>query len=480
MKVFEILPAGFFRILTGKNREIYVEALLALRRSFKQAMHIDRSDLQNQIAATLADIGLVLDIEAEWQELATDSSSIDLTTSSRDAFASDATYNAMASTMLRRLLSTGWIEQEQKPQSFEIQITLPSFTIDMLEFLDQVTRADTQDYKNFAFATYSALRAIQDPESQEYLFTAFSSSYESCQRLMDALKTLLNNIRRYHRILGESVSTNDILRGHFEGYQVLVNERIFHPMVTRDSVLRFRQPVLALLRQIGERDDLLSKMSGQAAADKRFASQEIALETILLQMQEIADVFDGIEAVMHEIQTKNNNYTKASTDKLIYLLNQDRSVKEQLAKIIMGYRHLPDRARQDLLDNISLFRQSAIDGKSLFTRTNRRIRSEEPPLRSEPVAADSVDLHNFLRSTGSRFSHERVLQHMRECFGERLVLHSEEMPVESSEQFVLLLLAALKGGESRMFYTVDFLDGMVETPLYHYPRMRFIKKENNR
>lgn len=58
MKVFEILPAGFFRILTGKNREIYVEAFLVLRRSFKQSMHIDKLDLQNQIAANLSEIGL--------------------------------------------------------------------------------------------------------------------------------------------------------------------------------------------------------------------------------------------------------------------------------------------------------------------------------------------------------------------------------------------------------------------------------------
>jgi len=93
----------------------------------------------------------------------------------------------------------------------------------------------------------------------------------------------------------------------------------------------------------------------------------------------------------------------------------------------MDFKKLDESARQDLAGNLALFRQAFIDEKSLYTRTNRRIRSEMPPLRSEAVQTGTAaaDLRTFLRSTGNRYSHERVLQHMRTCFGSRKVLPVE-------------------------------------------------------
>ena len=37
MKVFDIIPKGFFSILSGKNREIYSEMLLIVRQEYKRA-----------------------------------------------------------------------------------------------------------------------------------------------------------------------------------------------------------------------------------------------------------------------------------------------------------------------------------------------------------------------------------------------------------------------------------------------------------
>lgn len=479
MKVFDLIPKHFFRVLTGRNQEIYVEALLVIHRAFKQAFHIDRDTLIIQLIDRFSELGLTLDIAADLTADLDDERCLDSANGAESNAAPDdtRTFSGMAHAVLRRLTATGWIELETKPQSFSYQITLPPYTIDMLKFLDAVTQQDTQAYKNYAFATYSALRTIIDPESHEYLFTAFSSAYENCQLLLDALKLLLNNIKRFHRLLGDYVRTNDILKGHFEEYQVLVNERIFHPMVTRDSVLRFRQPVVNLVNQILDDDALLQAMASQAVQEKRYDDPANALGAILPQLQEIADTFDGIDAIMTEIQNKNHSYTRASTDKLIYLLNQDRSIKEQLASIIMRYRHLPAGVHQALADQLTLFRQAFVDTQSIYARTNRRIRSTEPPIQVEPVDQSATDLTDFLRSTNNRYSHERVLAFIRDCFGDRPIVNSEDIPIETADQFVLLILSVLKSGDRRLFYTVEFLDGMVENAAYRYPRMRFVRRK---
>ncbi|MDD3504849.1 MAG: DUF5716 family protein [Eubacteriales bacterium] len=493
MKLFEVLPAEFFRLLTGSNREVYVESLLILHDVFKQSMHIQREEYLTRLTEKLVELEVFLEEEVEdGNDIASDqpsnsektsektsdkNSNKDSDKTSDEASEKEKSWSSMAHFILRRLIQTGWVEQETRPNSFEMLLTLPQYTIDMLELIRSITSQDTQVYKNYAFATYSALKTLIDEDEAEYRLAAFSSARENSNNLMTALKALLNNIRRYHRLLGELISANDILQGHFEGYQVLVNERIFHPMVTRDSVLRFKQPVLAIINSVMDSDEILEQIAAQAVAEKRYSDVDTAIVAILPELQEMADIFDSIDEVMTEIQLKNHSYTKASTDKLIYLLNQDRSVKEQLAKIIMNFGSLSNDTRRYLADNIAIFKQATVDDKSIYARSSRKIRSQEEPVKTKPVKMKEDDLTDFINSTSNRFSHAHVMKFVHDCFGAADVFDSRDLNLQGDDQFVMLLLAALKDGDKGLFYQVEYLRDSISYGRYTYPHMRFIKKE---
>jgi hypothetical protein len=70
---------------------------------------------------------------------------------------------------------------------------------------------------------------------------------------------------------------------------------------------------------------------------------------------------------------------------------------------------------------------------------------------------------------------------MEKEFGSRMVLNSQELDIKDDTSFILLLLAAMKSGEKKTFYDVEFLEGYIENNGYKYPNMRFIRrdKENN-
>ena len=489
MNAFDVLPLDFFRILTGKNRIIYAEALLTVRKVFKLSMHIDREALIVHWVERLSELGLSLDPEEEAMEAEPAGvpgvgsmepvRNLQKHDGRRKAAAGEdlGTWSGMAHAILRRLVATGWMELENKPQSFEQQITLPPHVIGFLEWLDQVTRQETAAYRQYAFTTYSALLAMLDPEAREYAYTAFHAACDNCRQLMDSLKGLLGNIRQYHRALGEFVTANDVLKDHFEGYQVLVNERIFHPLVTRDAVMRFKQPVMHLVDRIRGDDGLLQAIAMQAVSEKRFPDSDSAIEFILPELQAIHETFDGIDPVMMEIQTKNSAYTKASTDKLVYLLNQDRSMKEKLASILMQWRHVPEPSRGELERNIRLFRQQVLDEQSLFTRASRKMRSTELPETVKDEKPDKDVLVGFLRGTRNRYAHAKVMRFMVEQFGVSPVLPIEDVRVETEDDFILVLLAALKEGEPGCFYKVEYLPGRIEKSIWGFPRMRFVRKE---
>lgn len=482
MKVFDVIPKGFFSILSGKNREIYSEMLLVVRQEYKRSTHVDKNILLDQMVDRLSELNLLMDVEAEILEISgtaeDDREAAKNTDDNGWLDDSDGlSFSGMAYAVLRRLLFTGWLEQEQKAGSFDLQITIPSYSISMMELLYEVTQEDTRAYQNYAFGVYSALRSMFDPQSENYLYTALHNAWDNSQQLADALKMLLNNIRRYHRMLGEYASSNEILREHFEGYQQLVNERIFHPLVTRDSVQRFRQPVLLMISQIQDDYAIIEKMVQQAAADKHYNNEAEATTGVLQMLHEIFDIFDNIEEVMMEIQKKNNSYTKASIDKLIYLFNQDRTIKEQIAHILMQFHQLSEASKTDLSESIRLSRQAYFAESSLFSRGKRTLRSTEKPLKIEISEKNDLDLTGFLKSANTRYSHEKVMYYVEQVFAGRSIIHSEDFPAETDEQFVLLLLAVIKGSEARSFYRVEFLEGMIETGKFRYPDMRFFMKE---
>ena len=69
MKVFYVIPKGFFSILSGKNRDIYSEMLLIVRQEYKRATHVDKNILLDQMVDRLSELNLLLDVEAEILEI---------------------------------------------------------------------------------------------------------------------------------------------------------------------------------------------------------------------------------------------------------------------------------------------------------------------------------------------------------------------------------------------------------------------------
>ena len=233
-----------------------------------------------------------------------------------------------------------------------------------------------------------------------------------------------------------------------------------------------------MIDQIRADEKLRERIVSLGLKEKRYLSFDSGMEDVIQKLYEIYDTFEGIDRLMQEIQIKNTAYTKASIDKMIYLLSHDRSVKAKMADIIMKFFTFSEEQKNMVSSAIRLFQQNYLDEKSLFARSGRKIRSTEPSLRiqAENEKEKEKALDEFLSSARNAFSHQRIMQYMGNLFGDKTIIHSDEMPVTDDENFILLILASLKIGEKRVFYDVEFLDGTIYKTRYRYPKIRFIKK----
>lgn len=467
MKLFEVLPQNLFSILVSKNRNLYTDALFVLRKAFKQEMTINRSDLIAMLVANLDEAMLEMDMEAEKEEF----------DSQEEGTKAGQGLSATAYYILRRLRDTGWVEVEYQVDSFEENITLPDYTVKLINLLYSFTDETVREYNSYVYSTYSALRTA-DSERDDFMYNALLTAYDNTIKLVDELKTLHNNIRRYHQTLNSYATANDVLKGHFDEYKTQIMDRIYHPLKTLDSVPRFKIPITKILADWLADYELRRRIADQAVLRGKYPSQEEAMDDIILKMGEISDIYDGMDGMLEEIDRKNNAYTRASIEKMHYLLNTDRSIKGKLVEILTSNTAGSERLQEMLAASVNLFTQRFLDEKSIYVKANRSLRKEGKPLglpENEPEFGREA-VSGFMEKARKLYSHQKVIAFVDRLMTGKLIVNSSDIALQNDEEFILLILAALKNDEKNPLYKVEFLEGYLESGGYRIPNMRFIRK----
>ncbi|MDW7658263.1 MAG: DUF5716 family protein [Bacillota bacterium] len=477
MSLFQNIPENLFSVLSSPNRNLYVEALFILRKAFKSEYTIERDVLLTMLVDRLGELAF------SWQE--------DDTPAGDEAQQPVTNLGDLARILLRRLEQTGWLEIEYKQTSFEELITLPPFAVAILDLLWSLTEEAQQEYGRHAFLVYTLLKSAEavrqnkgaDSETEE-AWMALDQAAREAEKLMDALKTLLNNIRRYHRRLNEALTTSDILKGHFDEFQVLINERVYHPLKTRDAVQRYKVPVMTLCDEMLADASFLRRLAEKPAGSSE-QTPEQAMDQLILWLRSIFDIFDRVESLLGDIDQKNRAYTRASADRLLYMLSQEENSRGYLVKIIAGARFLEPEQRQVLLQSPVLYRQSTLSHDSLYLRVITRANKDEKPLAIDLVDEAANLQHQqgtaidaFLRHTANRYSHQRVIDYVMSLLSDRETITSREIPLDSDEAYILVILAIVKQHERQMPYQVHFNDNgdMIACGPYRIPDMILSRK----
>ena len=223
-----MIPENFFSILASKNKETYLDGLFVLRRAYKQEMIITKEQAAAMLISELED--KIMEMELEDEEMMP-----------------ERNLSALAHFLIRKYNQTGWIDVEYAADSFEEQITLYDYSIKILNTLYELIDTTPREYNSYVYSTYSLLKTANE-EKDKYTYDALMQAYKNTNLLTDELKSLLNNIRRYHQALLEQSDVRGILKEHFDSFKELIEDKIYHPLKTLDSVPRFKTPIIDILK----------------------------------------------------------------------------------------------------------------------------------------------------------------------------------------------------------------------------------------
>ncbi|MDO5702661.1 MAG: DUF5716 family protein, partial [Lachnospiraceae bacterium] len=378
--------------------------------------------------------------------------------------------------LLRKLKETGWIETEYEAKSFEEHITIPDYAVDVMNLLYELSTERVREYNSYVYATYAAL--VNAKDNSEYVYQALHAAWQNTVHLVDELKSLFNNIRRYYaRIPGED-DVNALLSEHFEEYKAKVVDVVYYPLKTIDSVPRFKHAIVTTLNAWLLDEDIQDRIIRQGVSRRVFENEEDGREQMFTMINYIVDTYESIEEMIGAIDRRHTEYINASIEHIRYLMNSDRGVRGKLIELLRASRD-PGTAAM-MSEGIRVFRHQYYDDRSLYAEAKRTKREMGPPLSIKETGESPELISNFLRDVRSRYTDKKVDAFILKCLGDKDSCGTEEINVESADDFIMLLLGTIRAGERSAPYTVSFRDDYVNRNGYDLPGAYFRRKMHDR
>jgi hypothetical protein len=465
--MFETLPSNFFNLLVAKNRDLYVTALFAVRKAIRQDLYLTREDLARRIAISM---------EEEIKNANIDDDDGKFESEDLNSVNSKALY------IIRKLRDYGWINIDfNAKNSFEEYIAVPAYSTQAINFLYSLTDEADQEYNSLVYSTYAALK-MADTDNNDF-YDALVTAYKNTDRLNESLANLYYGIRSIEQRISENIEINDVISIHFNEYLSKLHDHYYHPYKTFDSVERFRSPILKMIKKWRNDNSIRRKLIEVARSKFPNKKGDALYEGITNMYDFIYQTYEEIEEKMELIDNKINEYTSSTIDKMKHLVSMDESYKGKitfLIKTIIDNKEHADEIVDMFMDNTILQVQEYASKEGLYTKREIQISPELSIVEivTEEKVGEDVDeiFGKIIQGYNTNKINEFILSR---AYGRNEITISE-LNINNDEDFILSILAMLRGDERELPFKVEFDDGYLRVRNYLVPNIKFVMKGDKR
>ncbi len=464
--MFETLPASFFNLLVSKNRDLYVSALFVLRRAIRQDLYLTRDDLVRRI--TIALENKIKEANLDEEELI-DAEDLENITSK-------------AYFVIRKLRDYGWINIDfNAKNSFEEYIAVPAYASMAINFLYALSEGAETEYNSMVYSVYAALK-MADTESNDY-YNALQSAYKSTERLNESLSNLYYGVRSIEQRISENIDLNDVVRIHFNEYIEKLHDKFYHPYKTFDSIQRYRTPIIKMLKNWQGSTMIRKKMLELGKAKKPDLNNTELFEHITELYQYILQTYENIEEKMDIIDKKIFDYTASSIDKMKHLISIDESYKGKityLIKVLNDHKEDADDLVDIMQDYFDLSVLEYAHQEGLYTKREITITPEISLIEIVTEDKTGEDVNEIFDKIRQGYNLSKIRDFIVNKALNKKIVTMEDLNIKDDEEFILSILAMLRGDEKELPFKVEFNEGYLRIHNYLVPNIKFIMKEGRK
>lgn len=478
MNLFDKLPDNFFSILSSRNKSIYGVALITLYEALTMyRSRIRKIDFIDLLKSRSGDDVVQLTFDDE-DEMAFENI--------------EPTLVNKANFIVKRLIETGWIYIDYDIKSGTEYILLPSYSINMLKLIYQFADDSSTHYVSYVHTTYSDLK-MEDDLQDESMYRTLENAYNNTLSLEIEVTKLDHSLKVFNRQLNDIFEPNDVLRQHFDICREDIVDPIYHPLKTHDSITLYHGPISSILKKWLTNDEVRERIVDQCLKENHsIKTREEAVSDVVKKINQIQDIYSRLSNDISRIDKTQADYIKASTEKVIFLNNHDKSIKGKLEKIMAVLARNINGTEEDnknypnivksVVKSVKLYQQGYIDSSSITKPYKRqaRIYSEPMPIDEFGHTFDENTI-NVLLGENARYSDENVMEFMSKNFGNRDEITAEDVRIKQVEDFIFLILASIKSTSRVSFYDMkrdeSKLDiGIEKDNKYIVPNFIYTKK----
>jgi hypothetical protein len=366
---------------------------------------------------------------------------------------------ALAGRFLRRLINSGWLGEENLAD-FTRVIKITAWGKPFFESLARLDEGLKPEYESHVVNVYSSICGEAVKENGHFMVL---KAREEARALIDSLKVLSQSIKGYYdKLNAETVRSQaaSVLHEHYDLYAGEVLDKAYKRLKTSDNVSRYRQIIFRQVTELLHNEEWLDASAAKYVRILQ-TSREEALKKLEFMLEELRDDLRSVDPLEDEIDRRNADYSRSSTEIIKAYIEPDSTVAGKLGTVIKALFGGDEELREHFAHRIH--RLGFVSPSSLQLRRQR----EEADFTAPPPKADLEALAQneaeFFERMRRRLSLKRINAWLDEQGGKERVLFPVEL-IKDEDSFIRFVYTLLYGDSRNSFdYRIEEDDSKTVT-----------------
>lgn len=456
-RLFDILPADFYKPLTSKYRQEYADCIMRIFNSFKP--EISYGVGREIVAKELTDYFETDDVEMSFDD---------------ETLVSDA--REKANGVIAMLKRCGWIEYEQET-NHQINVVLCEYAIPVIESMNRIIREEEAEYQGIISQIHASLQN-EELYSKPYELI-IKGVLENTERLLSELKKLNASIKRHMDRQTNEMGADEILN-HFFEYHQNIGSKAYLRMKTSENISYFRTAIIERIERIMESVEIMDRAVAGYMEVEESKDPDQAYDQVIAILIDIKSSFYRLDDIIEEIDRKHARYMRSAVMRARFLLATGNNLEGKLSRILDVYvRELNEENQPDIETLFSLYPQSYISPESLQTiPVVRKLGAISGFSDHAGMSGEERLLYKeaLRKKNRSRFSRKNINEYVVNLLKGREVLPVTEVPVACRRDLIRIIYISIYAGNHSNNYTIKRSGKQVEMQGYSLPYFDIVRK----
>lgn len=448
MKLFQVVPENFFRPLTSKYREMYLDCLEVIYNSAKleYSFGVDKEQVLSELEQYFDDSTLDDILFDDEVEVSIDSRS-------------------KANSALRHLRATGWIDIERE-SNFSEKVNLYDYSISMLETFNRISRQEEIEYQSSVSQIYSVL-VNEDNYQKPYEYVVLNVKKGS-EQLFNGLKILNSSIKKRIDDITRDQSAAEINRDFFK-YHEEIGSKAYHRLMTSENISFYKVTIVDRLREILHDTQRFQKTLDGYMAIEQLSNRDTAEEALRNEIREVISSFNLLDEINASISEKHRRYLESVLARVQFLMMNssdteghiNRLLAQLAEEVISDSSVLQDEADESVSRIFPLFPHQFLDGSSLYIAPIGKKNTIPDKLISISGLSDSekklrrITIQQRLQR---QFTRKNINAFVLEQLKDQKSILASNLPLESKRDLIRLIFIRVYSKNTQVAYRVKKLD----------------------